>query len=198
MATVKSDRTRTVFDGIRSALKMEVLVGIPDSSADRAPSPGEKNPPNNALVGYWNEFGVPEKNIPARPFLVPGVMSIQGEIVATLTQGIVGVLSKQSGAYDKALNAVGLMAQVAVKQQILNGTFAPLSDRTIEARARRRHADTGKLVGNAPNRDARAFLKLRGEGVPDEVLHDAGLAKPLLDTRSLIGSINYVIRIKGT
>ena len=67
MATVKSDRTRTVFDGIRSALKMEVLVGIPDSSADRAPSPGEKNPPNNALVGYWNEFGVPEKNIPARP-----------------------------------------------------------------------------------------------------------------------------------
>ena len=36
-----------------------------------------------------------------------------------------------------------------------------------------------------------------GEGVPDAVLHDAGLAQPLLDTRSLYGSITYVIRTKN-
>ena len=74
--------------------------------------------------------------------------------------------------------------------------FAAFEERTIEARGRRRYADTGKLVGTAPARNARAFLKLQAEGTPDAVLHDAGLATPLLDTRSLLRSITHVIEEK--
>ena len=90
--------------------------------------------------------------------------------------------------YDRA----GLAAVVAVKAKMQEGPYAPLALGTIEARARRRYADTGKLVGTKSSRDARNFLKLRGQGVPDEVLHDAGLAQPLIDTRSLLTSITYI------
>ena len=197
MATIKSNRSKTIFDNLRQALRSEVLVGIPGDTAARAAEPGKANPPSNALVGYIMEHGDDEKHIPARPFLVPGVMAIRKEITATLIKGIEGALSGKTAAYTNALNEIGLAAQVSVKATMMAGPYAPLSARTIEARARRRYSDTGKLVGNAPNRNARQFLKLQGEGVPDAVLHDAGLAQPLLDTRSLYGSITYVIRTKN-
>ena len=108
-----------------------------------------------------------------------------------------GAFMTKGGAYEAALHEVGSAAVVAVKQKMQEGPYAPLSDRTIEARARRRYSDTGKLVGTKSSREARQFLKLRAEGTPDDVLHDAGLAQPLIDTRSLITSIKYVIRTKG-
>jgi hypothetical protein len=197
MATVKSDNSGPIFKAIREALKLEVLVGIPDTAAERKPEPGQKGtPPSNAVIGYLMEYGDAQMNLPARPFLLPGVQSMQGTVPATLAKGIEGVFLGKADAYKKALDQVGLAAQVAVKAKMIDGGFAPLSDRTIEAHARRKNADTGKLKQDGRSRDARSFLKLRAEGVPDEVLHDADLAKPLLDTFSLYTSIQYVIRDK--
>ena len=197
MATVKSDNSGRIFKAIREALKKEVLVGVPDSSADRQPAPGEKGtPPSNAVIGYLMEHGSDEHHIPPRPFLVPGVRSIQGQASGVLLKGITGAFLAKPSAYDAALAEVGAMAVASVQATMIAGGFAPLSDRTIEARARRRYEDTGKLVGTATSRNARKFLKLRAEGTPDDVLHDAGLATPLLDTRSLFRSITYVIRNK--
>lgn len=194
MATVKSDNSGPIFKAIREALKLEVLVGVPDSTATRAPEPGKPNPPSNALVGYVQEFGDDQLRIPPRPFLLPGVKAMQDQVPAMLVKGIEGAFLGKPDAYRKALDQVGLAAVDSVKQTMVAGGFAPLSQRTIEARARRKYADTGKLHGTATSRNARTFLELQAEGTPDAVLHDAGLATPLLDTRSLFKSITHVIR----
>ena len=177
--------------------KTRLLVGIPGDSAPRDPVPGQKGtPPSNALVGYVMEFGEPSKNIPARPFLVPGVDDARAEIVKGMEKATVSALSGKPAGIRDGLDQAGLAAVASVQAKMIAGPFAPLSQRTIEARARRRYADTGKLVGTAPARNARAFLKLQAEGTPDAVLHDAGLATPLLDTRSLLRSITHVIEEK--
>ncbi|MCJ2023540.1 hypothetical protein, partial [Methylobacterium sp. J-067] len=53
------------------AVEKRVLIGIPAESMH----PGEKGekPINNAALGYLFEYGQPEKNLPARPHLFPGV-----------------------------------------------------------------------------------------------------------------------------
>ncbi|WP_237482629.1 hypothetical protein [Lichenibacterium dinghuense] len=170
-------------------------MGIPGDSAPRAPEPGQKGtPPSNAVIGYIQEFGDDEKHIPARPFLVPGVENARPAIVKGMENAARAAFSAQPSKINDGLHEAGLSAEVSVKKKMIDGPFAPLSDRTIEARARRRNSETGKLLGDGRSKDARSFLKLRAEGVPDDVLHDAGLAKPLLDTYDLQRSVTHVIK----
>ncbi len=177
--------------------KTRLLVGIPGDATPREPAPGQKGtPPSNAVIGYVMEYGEPSMNIPARPFLLPGVRAAKPEITKGMHRAVVGALSGKPTEIKAGFTQAGLAAQVSVQATMIAGGFAPLSDRTIEARARRRYEDTGKLVGTATSKNARKFLKLRAEGTPDEVLHEAGLATPLLDTRSLFRSVTYVIKDK--
>ena len=134
---------------------------------------------------------------PPRPFLAPGVQAAKPEITRGMHRAVTGALSGKPAEIDNGMSQAGLAAVASVQGVMIAGGFAPLSDRTIEARARRRNPDTGRLSGAATSRNARNFLKLRAKGTPDEVLHDAGLATPLLDTRSLFRSVTYVIRTKG-
>lgn len=155
--------------------RKSVLVGIPSDSR-RDPEPGEKGtPPSNGVIGYILETGDAEMNLPPRPFLKPGIQKAFPEITKGMRKAAVAALSARPGDVEKGLDEAGLAAVASVQQTMIAGGFAPLADRTIEARARRRYADTGKLVGTKPARDARSFLKLRAESTPDAVLHDAGL-----------------------
>lgn len=128
-----------------------VLVGVPAEKALRKPEDGEKDPPNNAAIGYWMENGVPEANIPARPWLGPGIATVQKDINARFEACAKGVLDGLPVSVDRTLNIVGLMAQNAVKSKIDNGPFIPLSPRTLAARRRRGRKgdkpliDTGQL-----------------------------------------------------
>jgi hypothetical protein len=131
--------------------KSEVLIGIPDSGSARQPDPGEPAPPSNAVIGYIQEFGAPERNIPARPFLVPGVESITPKAAELLRKAGRAALFGDSGAVETALNQIGLIGQSAVQQKITDGPFAPLSERTLKARKARKRTgekpliDTGQL-----------------------------------------------------
>ncbi len=181
----------------RQLTRKRLLVGIPDTAAERPPEPGQKGtPPSNAVVGYAMEYGLPDKNIPARPFLIPGIKAALPAIVTGMLKSTTAALSAKPGDINKGLDEAGLAAVASVQGKMIDGPFAPLAQATIEARARRRYEDTGKLVGTKSSREARQFLKLQQQGTPDEVLHDAGLATPLLDTRSLFRSITYVIKDK--
>ena len=184
-----------IQEAVALLVRKRLLVGIPGDSAPRQPGPGQKGtPPSNALIGYVLETGAPEMNLPARPFLVPGVTAAKPAIIKGMRKATVAAFSGKPAQINNGIDEAGLAAVASVKATMLNGGFAALSDRTIEARARRRNPDTGKLRQDGRSKDARAFLKLRAEGTPDAVLHDAGLAKPLLDTFSLYGSIQYVIK----
>jgi hypothetical protein len=176
--------------------RTRLLVGIPSGSR-RDPEPGEKGtPPSNGVIGYLMEFGEPEMNLPARPFLRPGVRAALPEIRKGMLRAATGALSGKPSEIKDGFDQAGLMAVDSVQRTMIAGGFAPLSDRTIEARARRRNPETGKLFQDGRSKDARSFLKLRAEGTPDAVLHDAGLATPLLDTRSLFRSVTHIVRQK--
>lgn len=183
----------TIARAVTSLVKQRVLVGIPGDTPARPAEPGQSNPINNAVLGYILETGSPAQNIPPRPFLVPGVKSVRPQMTAILARAAEKAFTGDAGAAEAGLRAVGFIAEEAVKQTMLTGDFAPLSDRTIQARARRRWSDTRWLKENKASRDARQYLKLRGEGVPDEVLQGADLATPLLDTRNLITAVTHAL-----
>jgi phage gpG-like protein len=150
--TMTKDMLAEVMSQIRELTKTEVLVGIPDANAGRDPEPGEKHEPiSNAEIGYVMEFGMPEKNIPARPFLVPGVQDARDRIGQQLETGARKALAGDPNAADITLNKAGLTAQNAVRAKIEEGPFVPLAPRTLAQRKKRGRTgekpliDTGQL-----------------------------------------------------
>lgn len=175
---------------VRKLLRNEVLVGIPGETAAR--SGGDAAGLSNAVIGYLMETGVPEKNIPARPFLAPGVARVQSKLVDGLRIAAQASLIGDDATIDRQLAKIGLTAQASAKQTILDGAFAPLSERTLQARASRRTGN-GKLSGAETSKAARRELASRAGGNAPS----AADARPLYDTHSLFNAITYVVRPRG-
>ncbi|WCS27240.1 hypothetical protein LOK46_10605 [Methylobacterium sp. NMS14P] len=131
-----ADRFGLLDKAVLALTKNGVYVGIPGGDA-RTPVKGEPAPPSNATIGYIQEFGAPDQHIPARPFLVPGVQSAQERIVSIYRSAGKAVLTGDFQAIEAAHQKVGLIATDAVRRQIDDGTFAPLSERTLAARKAR-------------------------------------------------------------
>lgn len=129
--TVLKDNTAAVLRTVQEMASKRVLIGIPAEKAAR-----KGDPITNASLGYIHENGSPARNIPARPFLKPGV-----EQVASKCADVLGKFAKTAfnnpSDIDKGLNAAGLIAQTSVKKRIVSGEgFAPLKAGTIAARKR--------------------------------------------------------------
>lgn len=184
--TISQDRVPALLRAIEDLTKTDVLVGIPGTTADRKPEGGHPAPINNAALGYIHEFGLPEHNIPARPFLRPGIAEGMPAIISRLRSGAKRALTLaarhgDSEAGVKALEAVGLVAQNAVRAYINRGVGPPLATSTL----RRRMATKGK-----PRRGAALELARRATGAPPGL----DLAKPLIWTAQMRNSITYVLR----
>ena len=175
------DRMKQVVRDISALVRQDLLVGIPGETTERKSGPSEPKAMNNATLGYIHEFGSPAANIPARPFLMPGIEEAQDKIEARLRKAAqVALEGRGDQAIVDALAVVGLVAQAAVKDKINSGDFAPLSDTTLRLRAAKGRKGAqdeldSRAAGNAP-------------GTAD--------AKPLIDTGQLRNSINFVIREK--
>lgn len=175
---VVKDKTKDVIKNVRELTRRNVLVGIPDDSG-----PGEVGPqstgnvrkdakgPTNAELGYIHEHGSPAANIPARPFLVPGVRNAQAQVEHRLRAAARAALDGNTGRMDRNLHAAGMEAQIGVQKKLQSGPFAPLSQRTIDARRRR-------SAGSKYRRKA---------ATPADV-------KPLIDTSQMLRSVTYVVR----
>ncbi len=111
----------------------DVLVGIPASETERK----DGDPITNSLIGFISEFGLPEKNIPARPWLNPGIREGKSNIEKYLKQAGQAYLHNNPEQATRALMAAGLSAQNSVKNKITVGPFAKLAPATIAARLRR-------------------------------------------------------------
>ncbi|GAC1042262.1 hypothetical protein [Rhizobium sp. No.120] len=152
--TMTKDAFDDVLKSIRSLTKQEVLIGVPDENAGRQPEEGEKEEPiSNAEIGYVMEFGLPEKNIPARPHLVPGVEAATGQLGNILQAGAEKALAGDKQAVDIALNKAGLAGQNSVRKKVNEGPFQELSEKTLAARKRR-----GR-TGEKPLLDTLQYLK---------------------------------------
>jgi hypothetical protein len=174
--TVTTDILAEVVRSINNLVKKDVLVGIPDTTTSR----DDGEPLNNATLGYIHENGSPAKNIPARPFLVPGVEDAQERIEQRLNKAVKAALGNQRRKSDDELEAAGMIARDSVKRKINSGDFAPLTEATLRARAAK------------GRKGAKAELASRAAGnAPDN-----SNARPLIDRGQLRNSINYVVRNK--
>ena len=132
-------------------LKREVLVGIPAANAARDPEPGETTAATNALIGYVMEYGSPAQNIPARPFLHPGVANARAGIELHMKKAGQLALRGKADEIGQELEKVGLIAAASVQKKITEGPFQPLKPDTLAARRRRGRTgerplnDTGQL-----------------------------------------------------
>jgi hypothetical protein len=138
------------LENVKKMSEKCVMVGIPHDKGARADSGY-----TNAQIAIVQENGSPAKNIPPRPFLIPGIKSAQKEIAEILKDGAKEALHGVS--IEIALNKAGLIGQNHVKNQIVNGDFTQLKNSTIVARSRRRKngqagtkplIDTGQLLNS--------------------------------------------------
>ncbi|TXH81180.1 MAG: hypothetical protein E6Q77_08605 [Rhizobium sp.] len=165
MAMKVIDNLPAFQKSLKALLSKRVLVGVPAQDAARAPEEGESAAPlTNAEIGYLMENGVPEKNIPARPHLMPGVEDAKDKIVATFKAGGEKILDGDTGAIDETLNKVGLIAQNAVRTKITNGPFQELAEATIENRKRRGRTGEKPLIDSGQYRAAITYvIRLNGK-----------------------------------
>lgn len=139
--TVTRDIADKVLENIRSVPQKKLLVGIPAEENARGEEIG------NASLGFIHEYGSPARNIPPRPFLVPGVRDAEPQAVAMLAMPTADALTQGYGALEKGLDRAGLVCQAAVKKRIVaQEGFAPLSPRTIAARQRKGYKGTKALI----------------------------------------------------
>ncbi|MFM0488014.1 hypothetical protein [Paraburkholderia graminis] len=178
------DKLGDVIKAISQLSNKDVLVGIPDSAPERADTPI-----TNAQIGYVMETGSPANNIPARPFLVPGIADVQAEIAERLRNGALSALAGAAAGAETALKAAGMVGQNAVKKKINDGPFTPLSPRTIAQRNRSRQTKSMRKA-------EKDYANLLAQGKTEQEAQDAAGIKPLINTGSLRNSIVYVVRKK--
>lgn len=139
---ITKDRVPAMLKAVRDLVKQEVLVGIPSENAGR----DEGAPINNAELGYLHEYGAPAANIPARPFLVPGVEGAESKFTPHLKAAAQAAISGEGGRVAQGLGRAGIVAATAVKRKIDEGPFAPLSEATIQRKGSDKPLlDTGQM-----------------------------------------------------
>ncbi len=172
------DVTQRVLKALNALPQARVLVGIPEEKSERRETSAEIT---NAAAAYINNYGAPEMNIPARPFMEPGIRDAKPQITKYFQQAGKAILAGKEGTAFKAMEATGLAAASAVKRKITTGPFDPLSPRTIQGRA------------NRGRRGAKKYLEMTAAGETPP----ADLVKPLINTGQMRNAITYVVEGLG-
>lgn len=153
---ITTDNVAKVLATIQELAGKQVLVGIPASKATR--EEGDAEPINNAQLGHIHEYGAPASNIPARPFLIPGVARAQESINGHLQKAAKAAMDGNEEKVDVELNATGLVAQAGARYEINNGDLAPLSDRTLAERRKRGRTGIKPLIDTGQLRNAITYV----------------------------------------
>lgn len=183
VVTVTRDNTKGFLEGLRALAETKVYAGIPATTAGRKE---EGVPLNNAEIMHIHEFGAPESNIPARPVIYPAIASIRKDIVSMLATTAKGAMSGDGKSVMKGLGALGILAQNAMRQRITDGPFAPLSPKTVAARARKR--------GTKRRKGEKEYFKLIAGGMSPAEAQSATGIRALIDSGQLRRALTYVIR----
>lgn len=160
MATLTKtvDKVADITRAIRALTRNELLIGVPEEKTDR--QDGEIT---NAAIGYIQENGAPEINLPARPHLVPGVMSAAPQMIQVLKTGAEQAFDGNPTAARQSLEAAGLIGRNAVVALITSNIPPPLSPRTLAERSRKAKrqltlADVTALIDSGQYRAAHTYV----------------------------------------
>lgn len=175
------DRVPAFREGVRVLTTTDVMVGVPDDATRKGRKAGE---PNNAEIAYINDQGEPSMNIPARPFMAPGIASARPGIVAQLRAAGVAALDGNAQAVTARLHAAGLAAVAGIRGVIRAGIAPPLAASTVRGRIARRASPTWRA-----QRRGEVAANVAAGRAPG-----AGIFTPLIDTGALLSSITHVLR----
>lgn len=140
MLKIRKDDTKKIVSVIKAMAQKRVKVGVPQNKSSRTDGI------NNAQLAYIHENGAPANGIPPRPFLGVGVKNAMPKVAKTLE--VYGARAfDDPAAFEKGLDAIGLVAQASVKKTIVAGSgFSPLKASTIKARERKGFSGTKPLI----------------------------------------------------
>lgn len=164
---VHTSKAKGINDSLKKLKRTMILVGIAKGADMR-----KDNGPDNHLLGFIHEYGAPAANIPARPFLRPGVLSAKEKIAEGLESALRAALEDNAAAMASSLEMTGMTAVSAVKSFMVSPEppFAPLAPSTLRNRHRSRLTKSKREN------------EVKGENV-----------KPLINSGSLQGSIDFYI-----
>lgn len=175
------DRLRELKAQINELASKDVLVGFPEDTSKREDDPTAIT---NAVLAYVHDNGAPEQNIPARPFMYPGMNAAADAIGNVLVKAARNLLKpgRRDDETDRYLTQAGIVAVTSIKKTITAGIPPPLADATLRDRLRRHKGRQGekleltsRALGNAPSTE---------------------YAKPLIDTGQLYRAVTFVIRAR--
>jgi len=203
-ATVTEVKTKIDIESLLSELnalsKNRVLVGVPSEKSAREFSVEEwedrkKNPIKdkitNAQLAFIHDRGSPKMNIPARPFMKPGIAKAQDQINREFKAAAMAKLDGKESQVQEKLHRAGLIAQNSIRNVIRRGEgFVPLKRGTLLARTRKR-AYAWYQLSKAEMEGASKAQKAAMRGAKREAT--MGSFKPLIDTGALLKSISYVV-----
>ena len=98
-----------------------------------------------ASVAAQNEFGDPEKNIPARPTMRPAAIEKKNELNQVTAQAAKQVIAGKITAKD-AMDRITYLMENAIAKNITALTSPPLSPVTIEIRKSKGNTSTKPLI----------------------------------------------------
>lgn len=178
------DRVPAFREGVRTLTTQDVLVGVPGDTTHKGRKAGE---PTNAALAFIHDRGAPEMNIPARPFMAPGIAEARPQITAQLRAAGVAALDGNSQAVTARLHAAGLAAVAGIRAVIRAGIAPPLAASTVRGRIARRQSSTWRT-----QRRAEVAANVAAGNAPGQ-----GIFTPLIDTGALLSSITHVLRRRG-
>ena len=164
MKSLRINRLNNLIAAMGVLNSSEVLVGVPkDHNVRKEEEADEEAPPNNAMIAFLMDKGSPANNIPARPFMEPGIAKVKGKLSETLAKAAKATLSNGSSAVESYLNRAGLIAQSSIRGTINDGKdFTPLSEGTLRARRARGRTGTKPLIDTGQLRNSITYVIKRG------------------------------------
>lgn len=135
-----TSRINEVIGHLHLLVRRQVYVGFPSGGAAR------RGQINNASLAYIHEHGSPAANIPARPFLNPGIRQAEARTTQIFRNMAQRVLNGDVNALEQGLNLVGQVAVGEVQRKIVTGPFVPNKPSTIARKGSSRPLiDTGQM-----------------------------------------------------
>jgi hypothetical protein len=177
---VRYDGVPALHKAIAELVKNEVLVGFPEETDSR----DDGSPLTNAAIGYIQDNGAPEANIPARPFMIPGITPALPKVTEILRKSAQYGLDGNTNKIQEGFERIGLLAVSSIQSYIKAGIGPPLTDYTVAKRAAK------------GRQGAKAELARRAAGYGPSA-PGAGLVTPLIDTAEMLKAIAYVVRPKS-
>lgn len=151
---ITRDRVQSVLAAVKRATRSVVLIGIPYNHTARPGDPGI----SNAVIGHINEFGSPLQNIPARPHLVPGVISVRKKATDIMADGLTSEMLGEQDASVKSMHQAGIVAVIGVKTMITNRLAPALSNVTLQKRRAKGRTGDMPLIDTAQYLNAQTYV----------------------------------------